>query len=58
MLAAVVDSAAQSSKAWAAASRGPARGLISGLNSPSSGTVHRCSPRSCLRSSRTVADAG
>ena len=23
-----------------------------------SGTVHRCSPRSCLRSSRTVADAG
>src|SRR5215472_13453173 len=28
------------------------------VHSPLSGTVHRCSPRSCLRSSRTVADAG
>ena len=32
--------------------------LGSVLVSPPSGTVHRCSPRSCLRSSRTVADAG
>src|SRR5215510_640086 len=39
--------------------RGPP-GLLSQFlsHSPPSGTVHRCSPRSCLRSSRTVADAG
>jgi hypothetical protein len=27
-------------------------------HSPPSGIVHRCSPRSCLRCSRTVTDAG
>ena len=35
-----------------------APGLSFGLNSPSSGIVHRRPPGSCSRSSRTVADAG
>jgi hypothetical protein len=40
--------------------RGPQRGALSQFLSHSSpsGTVHRCSPGSCLRSSRTAADAG